>query len=227
MVWWQCWWSKTWQCPRWPLLRPATARYLNSKMSINIDINILLQWQRQLYYCISDHFWLFSYSLRVQRLPKPKLTWEYWSLVNCCEMCHVPSILANVLEFDLLDEDTMFILTVLWQHLVCVKLVTMRNDDNNHLDVTIHQVFISPPEYGDSFKRRHHNRYGELVVLSLISISLWPNSLLLQTCKSTVQILSQIWEGASKRAPRVLRGAKPCTFNNDNAYRWWFWNYKW
>ena len=94
----------------------------------------------------------------------------------------------------------------------------MRNDDNNHLDMTIHQVFISPPEYGDSFKRRHHNRYGEHVVLSLKSISLWPNSLLMQTCKSTVQILSQIWEEASKRAPRVLRGAKPCTFNNDNAY---------
>ena len=73
MVWWQCWWSKTWQCPRWPLLRPATARYLNGKMSINIDINILLQWQCQLYFYISDHFWWFSNSLRVQGLPKPEL----------------------------------------------------------------------------------------------------------------------------------------------------------
>ena len=153
-------------------------------------------------------------------------TREYWSLVNCCEMCHVPSILANVLGFNFLDEDGYFILTVLWQHLVSIKLVTMRNNDNN-LDMTIHQVFISPPGYSDSFKRRHHNHYGEQIVLSLKSISLWPNSLLMQTCKSTVQILSPIWEGASKRAPRVLRGAKPCTFNNDNAYRWWFWNYKW
>ena len=52
MVWWQFWSFKTWQCPQWPLLRPATARYLNSKMPINIDINILLQWQCQLYFYI-------------------------------------------------------------------------------------------------------------------------------------------------------------------------------
>ena len=86
-------------------------------------------------------------------------------------MRHVPSILANVLGFNLHDEDSWFILTVLGQHLVCIKLVTMRNNDNN-LDMTIHQVFISPPEYGDSFKRRHHNRYGEHVVLYLISLSI-------------------------------------------------------
>ena len=107
MVWWQFWSFKTWQCPQWPLLRPATARYLNSKMPINID--------RSIFCCNDNANYISIYPITFDDLVIPSecrdfqnqnFTGEYWSLVNCCEMRHVPSILANVLRFNLLDEDS-------------------------------------------------------------------------------------------------------------------------
>ena len=84
MVWWQCWWSKTWQCPQWPLLRPATARYLNSKMPINID--------RSIFCCNENANYISIYPITFDDLVIPSACRDFhlpenieasWTAVKC------------------------------------------------------------------------------------------------------------------------------------------------